>query len=55
MGQNFLVAASLDIILVRGESWALGLSPESNGMSKLGLTAEKIDIEFNFPPEQKAH
>ena len=50
MGQNFLAAASLDIILERGESWAFRLSNPSNDMSKLGLTAEKSDIESNFPP-----
>ena len=51
MGQNFLVATSLDIILVRGESWALGLSPRSKIMSKLGLTAEKIDIKWSVCSE----
>ena len=54
MGQNFLIYASLDIILDRGEMWASGVSTASKNMSKLGLTAEKIDIESNFPPEQKA-
>ena len=47
-GQNFLVAASLDIILDRGERWRSGLSPRSKIMSKLGLTAEKSDIEWNI-------
>ena len=45
-GQNFLVAASLDIILDRGERWRSGLSSRSKIMSKLGLTAEKSDIEW---------
>ena len=51
MGQNFLVATGLDIILVRGESWLAGLSPALKIMSKVGLTAEKIDIESNFLTE----
>ena len=46
MGQNFLVAAGLDIILVRGERGRSGLSPESKDMFKLGLSAEKSDIEW---------
>ena len=52
-GPNFLLAGTFDIILNRGERWALVLSPEPNDMSKVGLTAEKIDIEFNFSSEQK--
>ena len=53
MGQNFLVAASLDIILERGERGVSGLSPALKIMFKVGLTAEKIDIEFNLSPEKQ--
>ena len=53
-GQNFLVAASLDMILDRGERWRSGLSSRSKILSKLSLTAKKSDVNWiNGPVKMK--